>query len=139
MKSECPVISVVTIVFNGINAIEKTINSIINQSYKDVEYIIIDGGSTDGTVGIIKKYFSKLNYWISEKDKGIYDAMNKGITAANGEWIVFINCGDFFYSKNVLEEIFIKKKNEIIKADILYGGSKMFYKDGNRKRAYRLS
>lgn len=126
-----PEISVVTIVYNGIAAIEKTINAVINQSYKNVEYIIIDGGSTDGTVDVIKKYANNIQYWVSEKDKGIYDAMNKGIAAANGDWIVFINCGDFFYSNNVLKEIFVEKANEIKDADIIYGRSKMYLNDGS--------
>jgi acetyltransferase-like isoleucine patch superfamily enzyme len=125
-------ISVITIVYNGVNVIDKTINSVINQSYKNIEYIVVDGGSADGTVEIIKKYSEKINYWISEKDKGIYDAMNKGIAAANGDWIIFINCGDFFYSNTVLSEIFVNKANDIIDADIIYGRSKMFYKDGRQ-------
>ena len=127
-----PRISVITVVYNGVAAIEKTILSVIDQSYKIVEYIIIDGGSTDGTTDLIKKYSEKINYWISEKDDGIYDAMNKGISVAKGDWIVFINCGDFFYSNTVLSEIFIYKATEIHDADIIYGRSKMYYADGRQ-------
>ena len=87
-------ISVVTVSYNAVATIEQTLLSVINQTYPNIEYIIIDGGSTDGTVDIIKKYADEIVYWISEPDKGIYDAMNKGIKKANGEWINFINAGD---------------------------------------------
>ena len=89
-----PIISIITVVFNGEKYLEETIQSVLNQTYDNVEYIIIDGGSTDGTLGIIKKYEDKIDYWVSEKDKGIYDAMNKGILVATGDWINFINAGD---------------------------------------------
>jgi len=110
-------VSVVTVSYNAVSTIEQTILSVINQTYLYIEYIIIDGGSTDGTVDIIKKYADKIAYWVSEPDKGIYDAMNKGIKVATGEWINFMNCGDRFYDKNVLAEIFLKN-NE---ADVIYG------------------
>lgn len=99
-------ISIITISFNAIEGIERTICSVINQTYTNIEYIIIDGGSTDGTVDIIKKYENKITKWISEPDKGIYDAMNKGIKMASGEWINFMNAGDRFANKTVLAEIF---------------------------------
>lgn len=115
-----PIITVVTVCFNAENEIEKTIQSVLNQSYKNIEYIIIDGGSTDGTVDIIKKYADRLGYWVSELDKGIYDAMNKGITHATGEWINFLNAGDYYYNDFVLELLF-KNFTTNIGADILYG------------------
>jgi glycosyltransferase involved in cell wall biosynthesis len=87
-------ISIITVVYNGIENIEDTIQSVIKQLTSDTEYIIIDGGSTDGTIDIIKNYSSEINYWISEKDKGIYDAMNKGIAQASGLYVYFINSGD---------------------------------------------
>lgn len=103
---EAPIkISVVTVCFNAVDAIEETILSVLNQTYRSIEYIIIDGGSTDGTVDIIKKYANKLAYWISEPDKGIYDAMNKGIKVATGEYINFMNAGDSFYGNNVIKNV----------------------------------
>ncbi|RHJ54940.1 glycosyltransferase family 2 protein [Bacteroides sp. AM10-21B] len=99
-------ISVVTVCYNAADTIERTMLSVLNQTYHDIEYIIIDGGSTDGTVDIIRKYADKIAYWVSEPDKGIYDAMNKGIKVATGEWINFMNAGDIFCDKNVLTNIF---------------------------------
>jgi glycosyltransferase involved in cell wall biosynthesis len=89
-----PLVSIITVVYNGEKYLEETIQSVINQTYDNVEYIIIDGGSTDGTIDIIKKYEDKIDYWVSEMDKGIYDAMNKGIILVNGKWINFMNAGD---------------------------------------------
>jgi len=83
MKNK-PLISIVTVVYNGEEFLEETIKSVVSQTYKNIEYIIIDGGSTDGTVDIIKKYEDKIDYWVSEPDSGIYDAMNKGIDKASG-------------------------------------------------------
>jgi glycosyltransferase involved in cell wall biosynthesis len=88
-------ISIITVCYNAASIIEKTILSIINQqNHYDIEYIIIDGGSDDGTVDVISKYSSSIYYWVSEKDNGIYDAMNKGITVATGEFVIFINADD---------------------------------------------
>lgn len=94
MDSNLPIISVITVTYNAAQEIESTIQSVINQAYNNIEYIVIDGGSVDGTVEIIKKYTNKITYWVSEPDKGIYDAMNKGIIRATGDWIINMNAGD---------------------------------------------
>lgn len=106
MERNKPLISIITVVFNGEKFLEKTIQSIINQSYDNIEYAIIDGGSTDGTVDIIKKYEDKIDYWVSEKDKGISDAFNKGVKIVNGDYINFQGDGDGFVSNDVLEKVF---------------------------------
>ena len=118
LKYSGPKVSVITIVYNNNRFIEKTIQSVINQTYSNLDYVIIDGGSTDGTVDIIKKYDSKIRYWISEKDKGIYDAMNKGQKASVGEYIIFMNSGDLFTDNTILEQIFSGKSEY---ADVYYG------------------
>lgn len=89
-----PLVTIITVVCNAADTIEVTLLSIVNQEYKNIEYIIIDGGSTDGTIDIIKKYDDKISFWISEPDNGIYDAMNKGVAHSNGKWILNINAGD---------------------------------------------
>lgn len=97
-------ISIITVVYNGAKTLDQTINSVINQTFKNFEYIIIDGGSTDGTLEIIEKYKSHITTFISEKDGGLYDAMNKGISLAKGEIIGMINSDDW-YESNALEII----------------------------------
>lgn len=99
-------ISVITISFNCKDCIEYTLLSTIHQTYQNKEYIIIDGGSTDGTLEIIKKYKEHIDVIVSEKDNGIYDALNKGVQRASGDWIVCMNAGDFFANENVLSDIF---------------------------------
>ena len=95
-------ISIVTVAYNAVDSIEETIQSVISQDYSGYEYLVIDGGSTDGTTSVISRYSSFIDYYVSEPDKGIYDAMNKAIDVANGEWIVFLNSGDKFVDSNVL-------------------------------------
>jgi len=109
-------VSIITVVFNGEKFLEKTIKSIINQTYENVEYIIIDGGSTDATVDIIKKYEDKIAYWTSEPDKGISDAFNKGVIVASGDYLNFQGDGDGFVSDDALEKVFqdIGKKQDIL-------------------------
>ena len=124
---DSPLISIITVCLNDGKYLEKTIKSVIEQTYSNIEYIIIDGGSTDNTIDIIKKYESKINYWSSESDKGIYDAMNKGVSLARGKWINFMNAGDTFYKSNTIEKIFLKKKD---KADFIYGDREIIYNMG---------
>jgi len=107
--SYLPLITVITVVLNGEKTLEETIKSVISQTYPNVEYIIIDGGSTDGTLDIIKKYEDYIDYWVSEPDKGIYDAMNKGIVISFGEWLNMLNSGDLYYNSIVIENIYTKE------------------------------
>lgn len=121
MNNYLSLITIITVCYNAEEHIEDTIKSIINQNYKYIEYIIIDGGSSDGTLDIIKKYKDKIDYFISEKDDGIYDAMNKGISKANGEYLLFLNAGDDFCDTDTLSNIFSKK--DFLNEDIIYGSS----------------
>ena len=124
-----PLVTVVTVCYNAVDVLEKTILSVTNQTYSNMEYIIIDGGSKDGTVDIIKQYSDKISYWVSEPDRGIYDAMNKGIKYSKGEWINFMNAGDLFYDKNVLSNVFA---NLILPPiNIIYGKTLAKYEWGN--------
>lgn len=122
-----PLVTVITVVFNGDKYLEATILSIINQSYDNIEYIVIDGGSTDKTLDIIDKYDHSIDCWVSEPDKGIYDAMNKGIKLANGQYLIFLGADDIFYGSNVIEEIIKRTKGEDY--GMIFG--KIQYNDGN--------
>ena len=113
-----PTISVITVVYNSSELIEKTIKSVISQNYKNIEYIIIDGSSKDETINVINKYSNSIDIIISEEDRGIYDAMNKGINLARGEWLNFMNAGDIFFNDNVLEDIV--KNSYLLKSSIVY-------------------
>lgn len=128
---EKPLISIITVVLNGEQYLYKTIQSVINQTYNNLEYIIIDGGSTDRTVDLIKKNKDKIDYWVSEKDNGIYDAMNKGIDIATGEWINFMNAGDEFYNYSVLMNLFNNKNHQA--AEIIYGNHEIIYPAGRNR------
>lgn len=130
--SKTPLISIITVSYNAAETIEQTIFSVLDQNYEDYEYIIVDGGSTDGTVDIIKKYQDKITLWVSEPDKGIYDAMNKGIRLAKGEWMNFMNSGDCYYSNETLIQVF---KNCLGDLNIIYGGTFLSY-DKNTPAKY---
>lgn len=114
-----PLISIITICYNNVKDIERTMLSVLNQTYCNIEYIIVDGGSTDGTVDIIKKFKNKLSKWISEKDKGIYDAYNKGLYQSTGDLVAYINAGDWYATNDVIE--FVAQKYQETQADVLYG------------------
>jgi len=119
------IISVITVVYNAEKAIEKTILSVLKQKENGhVEYILVDGGSEDKTVDIIRQYEEGIDLWISKPDNGIYDAMNKGIDIATGEWILFLNAGDVFYGKTVLYEIC---KNADQETHVIYGDTIVDY------------
>jgi glycosyltransferase involved in cell wall biosynthesis len=112
-----PKISIVTVVYNDRDALEKTLESVAAQDYSNIESIIIDGGSNDGTLEVIKKYHAIIAYWVSEPDNGIYEAMNKGMNMANGEYITFLNAGDCYTQADVITNLFTNNNHE----DIVYG------------------
>ena len=122
-----PLVTVITVVFNGEKCLEETILSIINQTYDNVEYIIIDGGSTDGTLDIIRQYEHAIDYWVSEKDGGIYDAMNKSIDLITGSWANFMNAGDYFYNNEIIKQILDAGVGNY---DLIYGPHYSCYRDG---------
>lgn len=110
-------LSVITINYNNRDGLRRTIESVAAQTYRDFEYIIIDGGSTDGSTEVIRQYADRTAHWVSEKDNGIYHAMNKGVKAAHGEYCMFLNSGDCFYSQDVLQNVF----SQNVHADIVCG------------------
>lgn len=115
-----PKLSIITINFNNLAGLQKTMQSVFEQTFTDYEYIVIDGGSTDGSKEYIEQYADKLTYWVSEPDKGIYNAMNKGIIKANGNYLNFMNSGDLFCDKYVLEKLSsIALKDAIIFGNII--------------------
>ncbi|MBS1544518.1 MAG: glycosyltransferase [Bacteroidetes bacterium] len=121
-----PLITVITSVFNGADYLEETILSVIDQTYSPIEYIVIDGGSTDGTLDILRRYHAKITLWISERDTGIYDAWNKALKHAKGEWLCFIGSDDFFLDSNVIEKIVphleyqLKRNKKLIYGKVLH-------------------
>lgn len=122
-----PVLSVITIVYNNVNDIERTMRSVLNQTYPRIEYIIIDGASTDGTKELVGRYEKQISKFVSEKDQGIYDAMNKGLALAAGDYVLFMNSGDEIYAADTVEKVF----NTEPEADIYYGETEMYDAGGN--------
>lgn len=137
-------ISIITINYNNLAGLKKTMNSVLGQSFKNFEYIVIDGGSTDGSTAYIESQSEKIDYWVSEPDRGIYNAMNKGIKVATGEYLLFLNSGDHFYESSILEKNFrfikeydliyfnlkvISDKTEYIKSSPYYLVFSYFIKD----------
>lgn len=128
--STYPVISVITVVYNDVGHIRSTMDSVFAQTYPDIDYVVIDGGSTDGTAEAIAEHADRLGYYVSEPDKGMYDALNKGIQHARGQWVIVLNSGDFFCSPTSLAEVmdFADWKD----TDVIYGNS--IELDGNSER-----
>lgn len=122
-----PKITIVTVVYNSEKFIRKTIQSVLVQNYPNIEYLIIDGKSTDKTLDIIKDFSDPRFSFVSEKDKGVYDAMNKGIDKANGDWIIFMNAGDYFYSENAISSVFNQSLYTDI--DVIYGDAEFRLKN----------
>ena len=110
-------LSIITVNLNNRDGLQRTIDSVVSQTFTDYEWIVIDGGSTDGSRELIEQYSDHFAYWCSEPDKGIYNAMNKGIAHAKGEWLQFLNSGDWLYEDSTLEKVFAKE----YEAEILYG------------------
>ena len=113
-------VSVITVVFNAVGKIEPTLLSVLGQDYGDIEYIVIDGGSTDGTLDVIDRYRDRISRVVSEPDDGIYDALNKGVSLASGDWIGIMNAGDVFAAKDTVSLIF-KAADEFHGYDVIYG------------------
>jgi len=113
-----PKVSIVTITYNNGNELAATVESVLGQTYPNIEYAVIDGGSKDNSVEIIRSYADRIAYWISERDRSRFDAMNKGTAAITGEWVLFMNAGDAFYDHNVVKDMFQEPHDD---ADLLYG------------------
>lgn len=123
--SSQPVLSVITVVFNNVTDIERTLRSVIGQSYPHIEYIVVDGASTDGTLEILQSYAGSgggISTLVSEPDEGIYDAMNKGLALATGDYVLFMNSGDEIYDSNTVAKVFATAEN----ADIYYGETMLY-------------
>ncbi|RZK09834.1 MAG: glycosyltransferase [Flavobacterium sp.] len=132
-----PLYSIVTVVYNGAEHIEKTILSVIRQNFSDKQFIVIDGGSTDGTLDIIQKYKDKIDYFSSERDNGIFDAMNKAIEVCNGRYIAFLNAGDY-YEPNVLSNLSVQLSNAD-KAGVVYGNTNLIIALGQKRYSTMIS
>ena len=122
-------VSIITITYNNLDGLKKTRESIISQTYGDYEWIVIDGGSTDGTKEFLQEHADEMSYWCSEKDKGVYNAQNKGTSQASGDYCIYMNAGDTFYDKEVLEKVF----SEVHEEDILYGDWAQVFPDGKKR------
>jgi len=129
--------SIITVTYNASRRIERTLQSVISQTYPAIEYIIIDGNSTDGTLELVNKYRSSIAHCISEPDKGLYDAMNKGLRLASGDYVWFINAGDRLYSETTVREI-VDRIDAGNLPDILYGETGIIDPQGNSLGMRRL-
>lgn len=125
-----PLVTIVTVTLNCEKALERTIKSVLGQTYPSKEYIVVDGGSTDGTLAIIERYKDALDRWVTEHDEGVYDAMNKAIDLAGGEWLIFINAGDVFFDEQALERTISHGADGI---DLLYSDT---WFNGTRNRLF---
>lgn len=120
-------LSIITVNYNNFAGLQRTVESVVNQTWQEFEYIVIDGGSIDGSTEYIESLSEKLDYWVCEPDKGIYNAMNKGILKSRGDYLLFLNSGDWLADKIVIEEV-IPRLNEV---DVVYGNLIKVYNDGN--------
>ncbi len=131
-----PIITIITVVYNCESHIEKTIKSVISQTYQNLEYIIIDGNSTDGTLDIIRKYEKYIDYWISEKDSGVFDAMNKGIYLSTSDWVLFLNAGDYLASSDSISNCIKYIDSESL---ILYSNTILYRTNNGNKYLKELN
>lgn len=131
-------ISIITVCFNEKDTIQDTIESILNQTLKNIEFIVIDGGSTDGTLDIIEKFKDKIDYFVSEPDNGIYHAMNKGIARSTGDFVIFLNANDVFYNNSVLEKV-EKALIEAPDAKFLFGDVEYISEDKKSAKTQRFN
>lgn len=122
-----PVLTIVTITYNAVATLERTIVSVAKQDYHNIEYIVVDGLSTDGTMDIVHQYESSISKWVSERDNGLYDAMNKGLAMATGDYIWFLNAGDELPESDTVSKMFATSSD----ADIYYGDTMMTDMEGN--------
>ncbi len=130
--SDKPKVSVITACLNSEKCLEVTIKSVVAQTYPNIEYIVIDGQSVDGTVEIIRKYKDYISCWISEKDRGISDAFNKGFALSKGEWLAYLNAGDAYCNNQAIGNLMEDAKEY----DIVYGGIKSFHKNNRHPHYY---
>ena len=122
-------VSIITITYNNLDGLKRTRESVISQTYEDYEWIVIDGGSTDGTREFLQEHAEEMSYWCSEKDEGVYNAQNKGTSQASGDYCIYMNAGDSFYDKDVLKNVF----SEVHEEDILYGDWAQVFPDGKKR------
>ena len=123
--------SIVTVVYNGAATLERTIQSVLAQGYPNIEYIVVDGGSSDGTLDLLRRYEDRLDLWLSERDKGIYDAMNKGVALCTGEWVALINADDWYEPDTVARAVAAAKGRADI--NIVHGDIWIHYPNGHKK------
>jgi glycosyltransferase involved in cell wall biosynthesis len=135
MATKAPEISVITVVLNGATTLTATLQSVFGQDHSLYEYIVVDGGSTDATISILQAYSTSIDQWISEPDRGIYDAMNKGLSMARGNWVYFLNCGDTLISPDVLSQA--SQQLRRCRKHIL-AGSVLAHIDSNRTTVFPL-
>ena len=133
-----PKFSIITITYNAEQWLERTILSVLSQSYTNVEYIVIDGASTDRTVELIKQYEAGISYWVSEPDQGLYDAMNKGLRKATGDYVWFLNAGDTLYTADTLQSVVASLKKSVSLPDVLYGETQIVDAQGRSLGMRRL-
>ena len=121
-------VSIITIAYNNLEGLKNTYESIRRQTFRDYEWLVIDGGSTDGTKQYLEEHDSELAFWCSEPDKGVYNAQNKGTQHAKGEYCIYMNSGDSFYADDVLEKVFEEESD----ADVIYGSWQLIFEDGKK-------